>query len=138
MARITVDDLRDIFDTDIEYAKLLTFIQTAHVLVNQVVEPKGVLDSDGLFQVELWLAAHFASIKDPIALRSKIGDSEAWLFPAAVTTAWGTGLKLTPYGQMALVMDTSGGLIDLGLRKASFRVAPREDSDNYTPRLTKS
>src|SRR6185295_20398887 len=103
MARITVDDLRDIFDTDIEYAKLLTFIQTAHVLVNQVVEPKGVLDSDGLFQVELWLAAHFASIKDPIALRSKIGDSEAWLFPAAVTTAWGTGLKLTPYGQMALV-----------------------------------
>lgn len=140
MARVTIAELEDIFDTDLSDSSLSSFINTANLLVTNVLatSTSPTLSAAELKDIELWLAAHFACIRDPISLRAKIGDAEAWHFPAAVTTAWGKGLNLTPYGQMAISIDRTGRLAGLGRIKGSFRAAPREDSDNFTDNLTKA
>lgn|SRR3990167_6565106 len=140
--RVTVEEVKEIFSTTISADKISACITTANQVVTNgpatSASPNPVLTADELKECERWLAAHFANIQDPIALREKIGDSDAWNFPASVTVAWGRGLSLTPYGQMAIAIDRTGKLASLGLRKASFRAAPREDSDAYTENLTKS
>lgn len=136
MPRVIDAEVKEIFDTQIDTSP---FILAATNLVTNVVvaaDCDPALDTAELKEIERWLAAHFACLRDPIALRSKIGDSEAWLFPAAVTTAWSKGLGLTPYGQTAMVIDRSGALAAMGQKKASFRAAPRESSDNFTEDLT--
>lgn len=137
--RVTVSELKEIFDTDMDSGDLQAFIRGANCMVNNILADSG-LDTITLKECERYISAHLASIRDPVPLRVRIGDAEAWNFPASVTTAWGKGLNLTPYGQVAMALDTSGALATMasGLRKATFRAAPREDSDRYTPRLTKS
>src|SRR3990167_7086656 len=140
MARVTVAEVEEIFDTDLTDAQITAFITVANILVTNTcaTSTSPALDTDELKEIERWLAAHFADIRDPIGLRIKMGNAEQWSFPAAVTTAWGKGLNLTPYGQMAIAIDRSGKLAALGLRKGSFRASPREDSDSFTENLTKS
>ena len=91
-----------------------------------------------LFQIELYITCHFVDFRDPIALQNKIGDSMSRNFPETVTTAWGQGLKLTLFGQMALAFDRSGSLASLGRMKGSFRAVPREDSEKFTRGLDKA
>lgn len=140
MARVTYDEVKEIFDTDMPADQITAFITAANLLVTNTCATSTVpaLSAAELKEIERWLAAHFADIRDPVGLRIKIGDAEQWSFPAAVTTAWGKGLNLTPYGQMAIAIDRSGKLAALGLRKGSFRASPREDSDSFTENLTKS
>lgn len=139
MARVTADEVREIFNTSLDEDKILACVNIANIMVTQgpatSTSPQ-LLDTE-LKEIERWLAAHFSSIQDPIALRVKIGDSTTWHFPESVTTAWGSGLKLTPYGQMAIAMDRSGILAKTGLMKGSYRAARREDSAFYTRNLTK-
>lgn len=129
-------DMSLIYDTTLTDPQLQAFLDTASVIVTDNLSSAG-LSAATLAQIEKWLAVHLACMRDPIPLRSKIGDAEAWNFPASVTTAFGQGLKLTPYGQQVLVLDYSGKLAKLGLMRATFKAAPREDSDNYSERLTK-
>ena len=140
MARVTAAGVELIFSTTLTDAQLDAFINTATILVDVVAQNAADCDPDlsasELVEIERWLAAHFASIRDPVSLRSKIGDAEAWHFPAAVTTAWGKALNLTPYGQMAVALDRTGTLANLGKQRASFRAAPRENSENFTDGLT--
>lgn len=139
MARAAASDVTLIFSTTLTTAQINAFIATATLLVDicatNAANCSPALSSAEAVQVEIWLSAHFASIRDPVSLRSKIGDAEAWHFPAAVTTAWGKNLNLTPYGQMAIALDRTGTLANLGKQRASFRAAPRENSDAYTEDL---
>lgn len=134
LCRVTVSEVTDIYDTNMDSDKIQRFIQSAHVLVNSTLASSG-LAADVLKEIELWISAHFIYMRDPQALRSKIGDSEAWHFPASVTTAFARGLNLTPYGQQALVFDTTGSLASLGKQKGKFRAAPRENSGDFTSGL---
>jgi hypothetical protein len=139
MARVTVDDVKEIFETNMGEGPMNAFITSAAVMVNNgpaLVAITPALSEDELFELERWIAAHLAAIRDPIALRQKIGDSDAWHFPAAVTTAWSRGLGLTPYGQQALLIDRTGFLANAGKAKGSFRAAPRENSSSFTDGLT--
>ena len=140
MARVTFEEVQEIFDTDLKADQITAFISVANLLVTNTcaTSTAPTLGTDELKEIERWLAAHFACIRDPISLRAKIGDAEAWHFPAAVTTAWGKGLNLTPYGQMAIAIDRTHRLASLGNQKGSFRAAPREDGSNFTENLTKS
>ena len=138
MARTTPEEVLEIFPTNMDAGKILAFIAVATNLVTNVVaiaDCTPAMTADELKEVERWLAAHFAWIRDPGALRARIGDAEAWHYSASVTTAWGKGLALTPYGQQAMVFDRSGALSSMGLRRATFRAAPRENSDDYTEGL---
>lgn len=138
MARVTYEEVREIFDTTLGPDKLTACITAATNLVDHITaaDATPAMSTAELKEVERWLAAHFGCIQDPISLRSKIGDSDAWHFPAAVTTAWGKNLNLTPYGQQAVAMDRTGFLANLGLMKGKFRASPRENSDRFTDNLT--
>ena len=138
MARVTVEEIQEIFDTDLKADQITAFISVANILVTNTcaTSTAPTLGTDELKEIERWLAAHFACIRDPISLRAKIGDAEAWHFPAAVTTAWGKGLNQTVYGQNAIAIDRTGRLAGLGRMKGSFRAAPRENSSSFTDNLT--
>lgn len=140
MPRVAVGDVQNILSTNLTNAQITAFILTADTIINATcaTSTSPALSSDELFQIELWLSAHFACIRDPVSLREKIGDAESWNFPMSVTTAWGKGFNLTPYGQMAIAIDRTGLLASMGRMKGTFRSAPREDSDHFTPRLDKT
>ncbi len=140
MSRVSTDDVRDIFDTTLEDNSILAMISVADSIVSNgpALATNVALTTTELKEIERWLAAHFCCIMDPISLQEKIGDSMARKFPETVTTAWGPGLKLTVYGQQALMMDRSGTLASMGKMKATFRAAPREDSEKFTRGLDKA
>lgn len=140
MSRASVSDVQEILDTDLTSVQITACLTIANLMTTNIcaASTNPALGADELKEIERWLAAHFAAIRDPVALRAKIGDSEQWSFPASVTTAWGTGLRLTPYGQQAIAADRSGLLGRAGLMKGSFRAGPREDSKHFTRGITKS
>jgi hypothetical protein len=115
MARITDEDLRGIIDTERDTAP---FIATATLRIDEELVSKG-LSAARLQQIELYLAAHYVAITEPV-LQSvgNSGDNMTYQLPTA-----GTGLAATPYGLQALALDTSGTLAaTLQLKAAIFEV----------------
>ena len=142
MARNTTTELELIFETSLTDPQLQAFLDHADIIVTNTCatskSPYPVLSASELKVIEVYVAAHLACLRDPISLRAKLSEAESWNWPASVTTAWGQGLKLSPYGQMAIAADRSGLLASLGKQRGSFRASPREDSASYTESLTKS
>lgn len=134
--RVTVEEVREIFNTKLEDDSIAAAIRASNLLVTQICT-SSTLSDDLLKEIERYISAHFCNLQDPIALRTKIGEYEDWTWPAAVTTAWSKGLSLSIWGQQAIALDSSGALAKIGLMKASYKAAPREDSANYTKGLTK-
>ena len=135
--RVTVQEVKEIFSTTMEDDSISAFIGAANTLVNNTSAlASPALDATTLKEIEKYVAAHFCCLRDPISLRVKVGESESWSWPASVTVAWSRGLGLTPYGQAALLLDTSGELSNLGQKRGSFRASPRENSSNFTSDLT--
>jgi len=140
MALITPTDIHNVFDTALSDTILNAMIAGADAMVQNgpALSTNPVLTSAELFQVELYIALHFLDLRDPIALQAKIGDAMQRSFPESITTAWGQGLRQTVFGQMAISLDRSGSLAKLGLARASYKAARREDSFKYTRNLTKT
>jgi len=65
MARITNSDLADVFDTDLSTDSLDQWIEIANTITDDVEGVDPSLSSTRLEQIELMLAAHFASAQDP-------------------------------------------------------------------------
>ena len=137
MARVTTDEVREIFETSLEEDRITACITAANLIITETVaaSTNPVVPTSLLKEIERWLSAHLCAIQDPVPLRVKIGEAEQWSFPASVTTAFGKGLLLSPYGQQAVMLDISGTLAKLGMMQASYRAAPRENSSNYTSDL---
>lgn len=92
------------------------FIQTAHFMVDRCYLNKG-FEEELLTQLELWLAAHLASLQTAEVQSEKLGD-------ASVTykTATGEGLAGTRFGQQVMMLDPTGCLKNGGKSPASFNV----------------
>lgn len=92
------------------------YIIAAHAVVEAHLAAKPIEEST-LKEIERWLAAHFASINDPLAKTERTGDA---------TTSFhgnsGLGLDFTPYGQQAKLLDPTGTLTKLGAKKVMFKV----------------
>ena len=138
MSRVTPEEVQEIIDTDLKRDQILAMITVANLIVTNgpATSTNPSLGADMLKEIERWLAAHFVCLRDPVALREKVGDSDAWKFPVSVTTAWGKGLLLTVYGSNAVAMDLTGELANMGMKRGSFRASPRENSGNFTSGLT--
>ena len=103
-ARVTQAEVEAIIlDIDPQLTDLTSFITTANVLVTAVCTDD-VLTTDLLKQIELYLAAHFTCITDPMVAKDLAGEPE---------TKIDLNLHLTRYGQMAVVLDISGALAAL-------------------------
>jgi hypothetical protein len=64
MSRISYHDLTEIFETDLSEGELMAFIEDAHRIVEDRCA-EHTSDEEALAAVEVNLAAHLASSKDP-------------------------------------------------------------------------
>lgn len=121
--RVTALEVLDIINTSVDAQVILnSMITTASLLVDEiltVVTP--ALTTARLKRIELYLAAHFVALTEEKGSLTgeDFGDAEVTL--ANVYTA---GFNSTRFGQMALVLDTSGKLKEIGTSnlKSQFRV----------------
>ena len=112
--RVTPNEVKTIIDTDLD--NLVPFINAANMLVDKMLADEDEMDENQKKQIELWLSAHFVAIRDPVLQREKIGDAQADYWLGTVEGA--KGLLMTPYGQMACTLDTSGRLSTASKRRA--------------------
>src|SRR5438309_3396699 len=94
--RVTDDEVKEILATTVDTTP---FIRAAHVLVNDALTGKG-LEESTLIEIERWLAAHFACMRDPRESQVDAG-AKAW-FEGKTDM----GLNFTRYGQMVKLLDT--------------------------------
>lgn len=121
-ARVRGDEVKEIFDTDLTGTQLNIFINSAHRLVNSLLSTD--LTTDLLTEIELWLAAHFAAIRDPRVQQ----ESVAGEWSATYQGKTGEGLRATTYGQQAIALDTTGKLGQLdSTREAGLEVFSEAD-----------
>jgi len=110
-ARVTTDEVKEIIDTSI--SDLTPFITVASQQVDRI-DTAGGLSAAVLKEIERWLSAHFVAIRDARSTKDAIGDSSH-----TYEGKTGMGLEFTRYGQQAKMLDTTGTLAKLGLRRAA-------------------
>ena len=115
-SRITVDDLVEIFETELTEAQLSAFVNSAHYVIQNNLLSSG-LSSDILTEIHKYLAAHFASLRDQRIASERVADVSM-----NYQGKTDMGLNATLYGQTALMLDTSGSLANLALKPATFLV----------------
>lgn len=113
MARVIDGDVKEIIDTSIDTTP---FITAANLIVTDQLG-SSAFSAAYLKEVERWLAAHFVAIRDKRAKSVTIGKSRA-----DFSDKYGLGLDFTEYGQQVKVLDTTGTLANIGMRKAGFTV----------------
>ena len=103
MARTTKAEIEKIIELDATIKNLTPFITAANELVTEFCSDSGYTDAR-LLMIETWLAAHFYAMRDPRTTSESAGVSVSY------QGSVGLNLQLTHYGQMAMVLDTAGGL----------------------------
>jgi len=130
MARTTSEAVEDILGDNYDDSSSLTrYITTANVIVTRVsacaTERGYTLSSDELELMEMWLAAHFYTIMDPIYKRKKTERAEGEFYD------WRSYLEaakaLDPSGCLAAIMAKKVALHWGGLPKSEQTDA--EDRD---------
>lgn len=120
-SRITVDDLVEIFETELTEAQLSAFVNSAHYVIQNNLLSSG-LSNDILTEIHKYLAAHFASLRDQRLQAERVADV-SYTYQGKTDM----GLQATFYGQTALMLDTSGTLANLALKPATFQVFTTPD-----------
>lgn len=116
MARTTATEVKEIITTSLSDAAVTAYIGIANRMVTANLSDQSLSD-ETLEDIECWLTAHLiATTKERFTTAEKIGD-------ASVNYAgvFGEGLKSTNYGQMVLMLDTSGTMHTAGKRKVYFK-----------------
>lgn len=116
MARTTAEDVKAILDnSQLSDPEVVVFIDSANTFMADVFSST-TLSTAILTEIEKWLAAHLISItKERTASQEKLGDASI-----QYTGKFGKSLESTSYGQMVLMLDTSGALANTGKRQASI------------------
>lgn len=110
MGRVTVAEVKAILDdTALSDPVITTFITSANVMVTQALG-SSTLGVSVLKEIERWMTAHMiASSRERMAKSEEAGGAKI-----NYTGQFYTGLRGTPYGQMVLVLDTTGAMAALG------------------------
>ena len=98
-ARVTASEVIDIMDTSLTESEVVPFVVSANLVVTNALSGYGYSD-DMLKEIEQYLAAHFAALKDPLISKENFGD-------AGATYEGKTGMHLdqTSYGQRVWLLD---------------------------------
>lgn len=99
---------------------LSPFIEVANELVTEVCDSD--LGDTRLEKIERYLAAHFYTLRDPRTTSERAGPVGA-SFQSKVDLF----LESSHYGQMAMVLDTSGGLANLNATAGVRRITASAD-----------
>ena len=117
MARVTVDEVKEIVQTNLGNTSVQAFIKAGDLLVTNTLAGEG-LSTTTLKEITRWLSAHFISIRDQHPETIKIGEAEM-RYRGKVEL----GLDATMFGQQAKVLDTSGKLAKVGAIKTVIQIA---------------
>lgn len=98
----SADDVLAIMHGNLTESEISPFLTTAKLLVSNYLSSAS-LSTTTTEEIEKYLAAHLASVKKPYAIRSKLDISED-----TYGYQGGKGLNATPYGEIVLMLDTSG------------------------------
>lgn len=127
MARTNNSDVQDIFDTDLDTTALDAWIEIANEHVDDIADADSSIDSTRLTKIEKLAACHFAAAQDPRLEEYRVGDAQG-----SFQGDTGMYYDSTVYGQQARMLDPTGTLADVGLRKASVSVVDAKDLDKDT------
>lgn len=120
--RTTIAAVSGIIEVDSSIS-LVPFIVLANALVTEVCTgtagPTPAYDDERLELIERWLVAHLYTVRDPRVTSEKAGSVSA-----NYQSRVGLGFDSSHYGQMAMRLDTNGGLANLNelTKKGSPRV----------------
>jgi hypothetical protein len=116
--RTTEAEILRLMDSAMTEDQVTPFLRTANGLVTDLLASVEALTDARRAEIEAWLGAHFASIRDP-AVKSDGIDTANFTYETAAVSE---GLKATRYGQQAIMLDISGTLASLasGKRPARF------------------
>lgn len=131
MARTNIDEVRQIFSTDLTDGVVAVFIETANEMVNAVLS--GTTLSSGLLaQIEKFLAAHLASI----ALdRQAHSENIAGEYSVTYEGKTGMGLDASYYGQIVQQLDTTGRFLEIAMPVSSLEVFTTPEHSTNQDRL---
>lgn len=105
--RTTAAEVKQIMDDCTVSDSIVTAIITsANALVNDVFEDDSDLSSQQLEDIECWLTAHMVAAgpqRSTSTKEEKVGDAAV-----TYTGRFGSFLESTTYGQMVLILDTTG------------------------------
>lgn len=116
--RTTAAEVLDIMDSGCTVSTniITRLIVAASAVVDQVFENDTDIGDTLLEEIECWLTAHMiASSVYRTASEEEVGDARV-----RYTGQWGKKLESTPYGQMLLVLDTTGKMAKMGKSGASI------------------
>lgn len=103
--RVTSEEVLEVVSDDVPSGTDLTpYITTANTIINQNITIAELEDTE-LKLIELYLSAHFAILKYKFSIIEYAGG-----VGANYQTKTDLGFSLTHYGQMAMILDTTGGL----------------------------
>lgn len=119
MSRVTISDVKQLINTSLSDAEVITHIQIATELVDNVLGSETSLSNTMKKWIEGYLTAHFISI----GREQKGGITEVEVGDTRVKygATFGDYLKASSYGQAAAQLDTTGKLASTGNIKALFR-----------------
>jgi len=112
--RVTDTQVKAIIDTSMTDISL--FIETANMIVNEELSDKGMTEAR-LTKIELYLAAHFITVKERQVLAEKVGESSH-----SFASTYDIGLSSSLYGQTAIILDTSRNLVNTSLMQATMEI----------------
>jgi hypothetical protein len=117
MARTTDTEVKKIISLN-SVTDTTPFIDTANLLVTKHLGNSG-LSADELTQIEKYLTAHLLTLhNDERQLKSqKLGDATD-----TYAGGFGKGLEFSQFGQMVLMLDSTGTMQGLGGKKVSLSV----------------
>lgn len=121
MARTTSESVSEIIEVD-STISLTPFIEAANALVTECCSTDDY-DDTRLELIERWLSAHFYAIREARTTQERVGPvSESYQSRVDL------GFDVTHYGQMAMRLDTAGGLAALNeqIKKGGKGVAKIE------------
>lgn len=103
--RCSSSEVKAVLPDLVEGASVAAHINTAAVLVDRIAvkDTGSVMSVSALKQVEIYLAAHFAALRDPQYQVKSTGKASA-----TFQGQTGLGLDLTWWGQQAKLLDFTG------------------------------
>lgn len=122
MARVGIDEVEEILEADADPGEGLVAacIAAAHEMMEEVFEDETGISTGLLKEIERWLSAHFVMVRERRKSSEKLGEASI-AYDGNVGTGK-MGLELTPYGQQAIALDTTGRLTATGVgKRATFK-----------------
>jgi hypothetical protein len=117
MARVTATEVKEIMDNCNKSDSVIeVFINSASVLITKIFAEDTVLTDEELKEIERWFTAHMiASTIFRMTTDERLGEASV-----KYSGQFGMGLDSTSYGQMVKLLDRTGKITEIGMKRATF------------------